>query len=210
MPRAFLAALLLAFALPAAAGKYNDVLSIGDAGPAWENLPGTDGKTHSSSDFKDAAVLVVAFTCNTCPYARDHEQRLVAFAKKYEGQPVRLVAINCNAGDGDSLDAMKARAKEKGFEFPYLKDAAGATGKAFGASHTPEFVVLGPERKVAYLGSFDDSPKGTDVKHRYVEEAVRSLLDGVRPGVTETPLIGCAVKYPKERRRPRPAAGSGT
>lgn len=208
MPRAFLAVFLLASALPASAGKYNEALSIGDAGPTWESLPAADGKLYSSGDLKDAAVLVVAFTCNTCPYARDHEQRLIAFAKKYEGRPVRLVAINCNSGGADSLDAMKAHAKENGFEFPYVKDATGATGTAFGATHTPEFVVLGPDHKVAYLGSFDDSPKGTGVKHRYVEEAVQCLLDGLRPGVTETPLVGCAVKYPKERRKPRPTPRS--
>ena len=30
-------------------------------------LPATDGKTYRLSDFDDAGVLVVFFTCNHCP-----------------------------------------------------------------------------------------------------------------------------------------------
>lgn len=204
MPRLVLAALFLTLSSPALAGKYNPTLSIGDAAPAWETLPGADGENYSSESLGDAKVLVFAFTCNTCPYAVDHEERLVALAKSFEGRPVRLVAVNCNTGEKDSLDAMKERATEKGFAFPYLKDETGAVGKSFGATRTPEFVVLDGDRKVVYLGALDDDPKGKAVKTRYVEDAVRAVLDGTAPGVAETPPIGCGVKYPRERRRPKP------
>lgn len=203
MRRLLVAVALLAVALPASAGKYNPTLSIGDPAPAWEALPGADGETYAPESFQKMKVLVVAFTCNTCPYAVDHEERLVALAKSFEGQPVRLVAINCNSGEADSLEAMRQRAEERGFEFPYLKDETGAVGKAFGASRTPEFVVLNEERKVVYLGALDDDPKGKDVKARYVEEAVKAALENGAPAVAETPPIGCGVKYPRERRQPR-------
>src|SRR5687767_1846661 len=133
MLRLFVAVALLALALPALAGKYNPTLSVGDAAPEWEALPGIDGETWAADSFQKMRVLVLVFTCNTCPYAVDHEERLIALAKSFEGQPVRLVAINCNAGDEDSLEAMQKRAEEKGFRFPYLKDETGAAGKAFGA-----------------------------------------------------------------------------
>jgi len=42
-------------------------LQIGDSLPPFE-LPATDGKTYTISDFDDAQVLVVFFTCNHCPY----------------------------------------------------------------------------------------------------------------------------------------------
>jgi len=204
MLRIVFAALLLALVSPASAGKYNPTLSIGDAGPTWEALPGVDGESYSGESFKEAKVLVLAVTCNTCPYAVDHEERLVALAKSFEGKPVRLVAINCNTGEKDSLDAMKERAKEKGFAFPYLKDETGTVGKALGATRTPEFVVLDGDRKVAYLGALDDDPDGKSVKIRYVEDAVRAALEGGPAAVAETPPIGCGVKYPRERRRPKP------
>ena len=203
MFRLLVSTALLTVALPAIAGKYNPTLSVGDAAPAWEPLPGIDGETYSPESFKEARVIVIAFTCNTCPYAIDYEERLVALAKSFEGKPVRLVAINCNTGEKDGLAAMKDRAKEKEFAFPYLKDEVGAVGKAFGATRTPEFVVLDSDRKVAYLGALDDDSKGKNVKTRYVEEAVRAAVDGERPAVTETPPVGCGVKYARERRRPK-------
>ena len=38
-------------------------------------LPATDGKTYRLSDFDDAPVLVVFFTCNHCPYVMGLGQR---------------------------------------------------------------------------------------------------------------------------------------
>lgn len=42
-------------------------LPIGAQLPEF-SLPGTDGKTHSHTEFSAASALVVFFTCNHCPY----------------------------------------------------------------------------------------------------------------------------------------------
>ncbi|MCA9151904.1 MAG: hypothetical protein KDA92_21525, partial [Planctomycetales bacterium] len=67
------------------AGEFNPTLNILDTAPAWEKLPGVDGNEHTLSDLKDVQVIVVVFTCNSCPYAVDHEQRLIALSKQYVG-----------------------------------------------------------------------------------------------------------------------------
>lgn len=201
MLRLCLVAGLLAATLPAVAGKYNPTLSIGDAAPRWEALPSVEGETYGPADARQAKVVVLAFTCNTCPYAVDHEDRLNALAKSWDDKPVQLIVFNCNRGRPDGLDAMKQRAKEKSFAFPYLKDGSGAVGKAFGALRTPEFVVLNEDRQVVYLGALDDDPDGKAVKRRYVEDAVSAVLAGKRPSIEETSPVGCLVKYPRDRRR---------
>jgi peroxiredoxin len=185
------------------AGQFNKQLSIGDAAPDWKGLEGTDGQKHSLSDLKDKEVVVVCFTCNTCPYAADCEDRLIALAKKFaaEGGKCALVAINANLVKDDLLPAMQERAKSKGFNFPYLHDATQQTAKSYGATYTPEFVVLNKERKVVYLGALDDSPDGKKVAKKYVEGAVAAALAGMTPQTTETPAIGCAVRYAKERKK---------
>ncbi len=43
-------------------------LGIGDPAPDF-NLPGVDGRNHTLSDFSDAKVLVVVFTCNWSAYS---------------------------------------------------------------------------------------------------------------------------------------------
>ena len=187
----------------ALAGKYNPTLKIGDAAPDWNGLEGVDGKPHALKDLADKEVVVIAFTCNTCEYAVDHEQRLVALAKKFadEGGKAALVAINPNMIEADLLPAMQERAKEQGFTFPYLHDASKhQVTKSYGITFTPEFVVLNNDRKVIYLGALDDSPDGKKVTKKYVEDAVAAALDGRTSATAETPAIGCAVRKVRQRR----------
>jgi peroxiredoxin len=190
------------FVSPVWAGKYNRTLSIGDPAPNWQGLAGVDGQKHSLADFKDKEVLVIVFSCNTCLYALDHEDRLMALQKKFnEGDSCALVAINPNKVKDDLLPAMQERAQARGFNFPYLHDETQEVAKSHGATYTPEFVVLNKERKVVYLGAMDDSPEGKNVTKRYVEDAVAAALAGKTPATSETPPIGCAVRYVKDRRK---------
>src|SRR5687768_16527392 len=113
-PYVLITALALTFALSAAAlaGKYNPTLKIGNQAPEFSGLEGIDGKQHSLKDLADKEVVVVCFTCNTCEYARDIEERLIALAEKFEaeGGKCALVAINPNLVKDDLLPAMQERA----------------------------------------------------------------------------------------------------
>lgn len=185
------------------AGEFNPVLDIGDKAPAWKKLPGVDGKEHSLEDLKKKDVIVVFFTCNSCPYAVDYEDRVVAFAKKHgeKDSKVGLVAINVNLIEEDLPPAMKKKARKKGFKFPYLFDESQQIAKDFGAGFTPEFFVLNRDRKVVYMGAFDDSPNADKVKVRHVENAVAATLAGKSPEVKETVPIGCRIRIERRRRK---------
>ncbi|MCG6156082.1 thioredoxin family protein [Rubinisphaera margarita] len=192
--------LCCAFPLQSEAGKYNPDRSIGDQFAGFESLPATDGKTYSSSDFEDARALVIVFTCNSCPYALDYEERLKAFEEKWgSDQRVQLVAINCNLVPSDSLEKIKERDEEQGFNFIYLFDESQQTGKALGALRTPECFVLDQDRKIVYMGAFDDSTNAAEVETRYVENAVEAVLRGNSPVPAETPPIGCLIRYKRRR-----------
>jgi peroxiredoxin len=186
----------------AVAGKYNPVLNIGDKAPAWTDLEGIDGKRHSLADLADKEVVVVVFTCNSCPVATDYEDRILEFSKKFAGPSgkVGLVAINVNTLAEDRLPKMKERAQAKGFDFPYLYDETQKIGKAFGAAFTPEFFVLDRQRAVAYMGGMDDSSQTDMVKKNYLEPAVEAVLAGKSPPTAEAPAIGCRVRYARQRR----------
>ena len=177
------------------AGKYNPVLNVGDQAPTWEKLPATDGNSFSSNTFKDKQVLVIAFMCNSCPYAVDYEDRLNRLAQKYSAKasPVAVIAVNVNLVPADSLEKMKEQAKKKKFVFPYLFDASQKIGQKFGATRTPEFFVLNKDRKVVYMGAMDDATDATRVKRDYVSLAIDAALKGDQPEITETIAIGCNV-----------------
>jgi Peroxiredoxin len=185
------------------AGKYNKTLSIGDPAPDWNGLEGTDGQKHSLADFSDKEFIVLVFTCNSCPYATDHEERLNALhARLKEGGKGVVIAINPNQVKEDLLPAMKSRADARGLKYLYVHDATQEVAKSYGALYTPEFVVLNKDRKVVYLGAMDDSPElKNPVTKKYVEDAITAALAGKTPEVTETPSVGCLVRYAKERRK---------
>jgi thiol-disulfide isomerase/thioredoxin len=99
----------------AQAGSAEDKeLKIGDQAPAWKDLAGTDDKQHSLNDLEKSKVVVVVFTCNTCPVAQAYEDRLIKLTNDYKDKGVAVMAINVNKDPNNSLDAMKQRAEKKG------------------------------------------------------------------------------------------------
>jgi peroxiredoxin len=187
----------------ALAGKYNSGANIGDQAAAWTDLPGVDGKLHSLKDLDDRDVLVVVFTCNSCPYAVDYEERINQLAHKYEAPNSRVgvVAINANKIEADQLPAMQKRAQERKFKFPYLYDESQQIAKAYGAVRTPEFFVLNKARRIVYMGAMDDNTKEAQVKIRYVEDAIAATLSDQPVALTETAPVGCAIRYTRERKK---------
>lgn len=177
------------------AGKYNSTVNIGDPAPAFSKIVGTDDKAHSLSDFEKAKAVVVVFTCNHCPVAAAYEDRLIAIQKEYKDRGVEVVAISVNNGEHDRLDKMKVRAKEKGFNFPYLHDSTQKSAHAYGAAVTPHVFLLDGSRKIAYMGSVDDSQSVNNVKKQYLRNAIDAVLAGKAPETTETRQFGCSVKY---------------
>ncbi len=170
-------------------------VKIGDPAPDFKNIIGIDDKTHSLADYKDAKVIVVVFTCNHCPVAVAYEDRLVKFQSDYKDKGVQLIAINVNNLPADRLDKMKERAAAKGFNFPYLYDSSQKVGRDFGAKVTPHIFVLDGQRKVAYMGAFDNSQNESKVEKHYLRDAVDALLAGKTPPEPVTKQFGCGIKY---------------
>ncbi len=170
-------------------------LKIGDAGPAWTALEGTDSKPHSLSDYKKAKALVIVFTCNHCPVAQAYQDRLIALEKDYHERGVQVIAICVSKGAADDLEAMKKRAESAGFNFPYLYDPTQKSGMEYGATCTPHVFVLNKDRKLAYTGAIDDNMDADSVKKQYVRAALDAILAGKRPETTTTRQQGCGIRY---------------
>ena len=194
--------ILFAMSATAVAGEFNEVLNIGDAAPSWSNLPGTDGKSHSLADYKEKAAVVLIFTCASCPTAVDYEDRLNELAKRFGGAngQVAFVAVCVNRVKGDLLVDLTERAKQRQFAFDYLHDESQKIAKDYGAIFTPEFYVLGRDRKLVYMGAFDDKTDAALAQQRHVEAAITAVLKNESPAVKETAARGCRVRYARERK----------
>ena len=103
---------------------HSTIGNIGSWAPDF-SLLGVDGKTYRLSDFREAKALVVVFMCNHCPYVVAVQGRVHSLAQEYAGRGVQFVVINSNDSvqyPDDSFAAMKIRAQEVGYIFPYLWD----------------------------------------------------------------------------------------
>lgn len=169
-------------------------LKIGDEVPAWKDLPGVDGKSHSFSDLEKSKVIAVVFTCNACPVAQAYVERLSKLAKDYGEKGVVVVAINPNKNE--DLKAMTKYAKEKKIQFSYVRDESQRIAKGFGALRTPEVFVLNAKRKLIYHGAIDDDVKlQGKPKRQYLVDAIDAVLAGKQPKKTQTTAMGCAIRW---------------
>jgi peroxiredoxin len=196
-----LAVVVCVFALSAfTTNTDGDGYKVGDIATDF-SLENIDGEMVSLSDYKDAKGFIVTFTCNTCPYAVAYEDRIEALNKKYAKKGYPVIAIMPNNTDvkpGDNMDAMKARAKAKGFTFPYLMDKGQKVYPQYGATKTPHIYILEKTKKgneVKYIGAIDDNYKdASQVTEKYVEDAVDALLEGKEIKTKATKAIGCSIK----------------
>lgn len=173
-------------------------LQTGDRAPDFA-LCATDGETYSLADFRSARVLVVAFTCNHCPYAIGSEDRLIQLHRDYAARGVAVVCINANETENhptDDYEHMVVRAREKGFPFPYLRDETQEVALAYGALRTPHFFVFDQNRALRYTGRMDDNPRDASRATTHeVRDAVDALLAGRPVPAPLTNPIGCNVKW---------------
>lgn len=169
---------------------------IGDVATDF-SLKNTDGSMVSLAGIENAKGYIVVFTCNGCPFSKMYEDRLIDLHNKYAAEGYSVIAINPNnpSNESENYEAMKTRAKEKGFPFAYLFDPKQEIYAQYGAVRTPHVFLLDQDRKVQYIGTIDDNAKSADdVKEKYLENAIEALKKGELPKVNFTKAIGCPVK----------------
>jgi len=166
------------------------------------SLRNVDGQWISMKDYTEARGFIIAFTCNTCPFAKLYEQRIIDLHNTYAPKGYPVIAINPNdpvKQPGDSFEEMKVRATEMNYPFPYLVDDTQEITSAYGATNTPHMYVLKKEDGkyvVKYIGAIDNNPKEPEnATKKYIRDAVDALMDGEAVPVQKTKAIGCTIKW---------------
>ena len=167
-------------------------------------LKNVDNKQVSMADFPGAKGYIIVFTCNTCPYAKAYEQRIIDLHNKYAAKGYPVIAINPNdpeVSPGDSFAAMQERSASKKYPFPYLLDPEQTVTRRFGATRTPHVFIVNKTsdgNKVAYIGAIDnDTEDNNPDRVKYVDEAIGALMAKKVPGTTTTKAVGCTIKWKK-------------
>jgi thiol-disulfide isomerase/thioredoxin len=170
-----------------------DELAVGRRAPNMYQVNNDVGFTPG-----DGKLSVIIFTCNQCPYAKAFEPRIIEVAKQYQPKGVVFYAIDPNDDarySVESLPEMKARAMEKGYPFPYLKDGNSAIARAYGARVTPHVYLIDGKGTLRYRGYVDDSAKPEERKTTGLTNALDDLLAGRQVANNATRAFGCTIKF---------------
>ncbi len=176
------------------------MLDLGTPAPDFALRDVVTDRTVSLEDFDSAEVLLVVFWCNHCPFVHHVEDTFVEFAREYASHGLEVVAISANdveAYPQDGPEAMKQRANDHAYPFPYLLDADQKVAKAYRAACTPDFFLFDGEGRLAYRGQFDGSRPSNDVP--VSGEDLRAAVDAVLAGDDvprdQRPSMGCNIKW---------------
>ncbi len=162
-------------------------------------LGDVDGQELRLRDQTGRNGLLVAFTCNHCPYALAVWPRLIRHAAAFRRKGVNTVAVNPNIHPDypeDSITAMKEKIAAWGINFPYLTDTTQQVARAFDAQCTPDLYLFDMDGKLYYHGRMDDNWK--DEARGTQEElmpAVDAMLAGQPAPRPQYPTIGCSIKW---------------
>ncbi len=182
---------------------YSKMAELGTSAPSF-TLPVSNPQNGSDSeaslkDFSNGVALAVVFMCNHCPYVIHVEDALINVAQTCKGKGVNLIGINSNDATQypeDSFHAMKQRAIDKKYPFPYLYDESQSVAKAFGAECTPDFFLYDSNLCLAYRGRFDETrPGATPATGDEFLQALDELLNFGFVTMPQRPSLGCNIKW---------------
>ena len=214
----FLLSLIFFIAVLNFGQSEHKTLEIGSKAPDF-NLQGIDGKYYSLNSFSKVKILVIIFTANHCPTAQAYEDRIIDLTNDYKDKDVDIVCISSNNPQalrldemgytdlGDTKEEMKIRAKDKGFNFPYLYDGdKQKVAEKYGPQATPHVFIFDKERILRYKGRIDNSEKIQNVSVNDTRNAIDALLAGKEVPVKQTKTFGCSLKWAYKKETAKEAA----
>jgi peroxiredoxin len=172
------------------------VLKTGMQAPQF-TLKGVDGKTHSLSDYKGKATLVV-FMCNHCPFVKARIGEIMELQSKFNPSELQVIGINSNDPnyEDEGFDNMVKFAKQYNINFPYLIDDSQDVARAYGAVCTPDPFLLDSSGKLVFHGRINDAME-PEAKPTVpvMENNVKAVLSGKIIEKDFDPSIGCSIKW---------------
>lgn len=172
--------------------------------PLGTQLPSFTLKDPTNNEFTSNQLmgekgLLIAFTCNHCPYAIAIWPRLVQLAKHAKKLGIHTVGINPNIHPQYPQDAPKEMVKkiqEWEIEFPYLVDETQEVATTFKAQCTPDLYLFDQAQKLVYHGRLDDNwQDASKVTREELKEAIENLAAGKTIRADQKPSMGCSIKW---------------
>jgi peroxiredoxin len=143
--------------------------------------------------------VVLFFTANDCPVARQSASKLQALREKFSARGVSVFMVNSNPAD--DRNSISKQARELGvWHLPVLKDDTQGVARALGVKRTGEIIAISTKDwTVFYRGAIDDQmvegaqkPQATE---HYLEAALNEFLEGKPVSQSRTVARGCLYEF---------------
>ena len=168
------------------------------------SLQNLDGKTVSLSDYKGKTVVLEWFNPQ-CPFvvAAHEKGSLIKTAERHQKEGIVWLAINSGAKgkQGNALDVNVSAKSKWNLSHEILRDEDGKIGRLYGATNTPQMVIVGKDGLIKYAGAIDNSrdgegqsPEGGTLIN-FVDEALKDIAAGKAVRTPYKKPYGCSVKY---------------
>ena len=147
----------------------------------------------------NANAVVLFFTMNGCPVARQSASKLNKLREAYAERGVEVFMVNSSTGD-DRASIVKEMRELRAPFLPVLKDDTQGLARHLGAKRTGEIVAISTKDwTVFYRGAIDDQmvegaqkPAPTE---RYLESALTEFLAGQPITIAKTVARGCVISF---------------
>jgi len=171
---------------------------LGSKLPVFD-LKDPNGKSFKSENLPGKKGLLVAITCNHCPYALAVWPRLIRLASFAKTLDINTVAINPNIHPDypeDAPDKMLEKIFQWKISFPYLVDETQEIARVLDAQCTPDIYLYDATQSLVYHGRIDDNWKDeSKVVKEELKAAIQNLAHGQPISKEQFAAIGCSIKW---------------
>jgi peroxiredoxin len=155
----------------------------------------TNGRSLMLYGFQGRKSIVLVFLGNDCPLASLYVPRLIEINREFSKKGVVILGINSNAHETEA-DVAKF-VKERGIDFPVLKDPQNLVADSALVERTCEVIALDGFARIVYRGAIDDQHmqgKSKDAPdHNYLRDALGALVSGGKIATRATTVAGCLI-----------------
>ena len=146
-----------------------------------------------------AQAVVLFFTANECPVARQSASKLRKLREAYSSRGVEVLMVNSNPAD-DRKSISREMTELHAYHVPVLKDDTQGLARHLGVRRTGETLAISTKDwSVFYRGAIDDQmvegaqkPKPTE---RYLEDALNQFLAGQPLTRARSVARGCVIHF---------------
>ncbi len=166
--------------------------------PLHNNFEDSSGTIHTAADYlENNKGLVMLFLTPECPLCQNYAVAMRKLQRQYIAQDIPFIGVI--SGEFYTKDAVgRYRLKYK-LEMDMLFDPEFKLSKYYGATTTPEAVLIDAKGKLKYRGAIDNwaislGQKRLEASEHYLSDALDNYLAGKPINPMETKPVGCYIE----------------